>query len=108
MMWPFLTYVLDHRLQEAGKSRADFARALSVEKSTITRMLDGTTAYSRVSADDAVTAAASLVGVKPIELWQEALGLWSKDGDGRALEKRRAVLATRRRGQQRVPRPQGA
>ena len=79
----FLVAVLNARLGAAGKTRADLARHLGVQDSSVKRLLDGEAACPRDGWDDWLTRYCALTGATPLALWREALTAWETDIAGR-------------------------
>ena len=113
----FLVAVLNARLTNAGKTRADLARALpnqrgtsGVAESSVKRILDRghrdtqgewvPNSGPREGWDKWLTAYCALTGDDPVALWREALTAWETDiaGTTRATARKTAKALAKASG----------
>ena len=96
-MLDYVELYLLGQIHEKGITRADVARALGVNKSTISRHFDLDASYSRDGGVDAyVGRMAALLGLDPLDVWRGATAMWEAD-NGKAPARRRRQVAARRR-----------
>lgn len=74
-MHHYLREALGFRLGAAGITGAEIAQAAGVSTAAISRFLNGKT-YPQAGIDPYIAVCADLLGVHPIEIWDEALTAW--------------------------------
>ena len=96
-MLDYVELYLIGQVHEAGLTRAEVARRLGINKSTVGRHFDLEATYSRNGGPDGyVSKMAACLNLEPAAIWKGALDLWQGDPRGTLPRTVRRQIAARR------------